>query len=78
MKKIIREASLSDNIKNDFGELLSCHVDTFALPGELACRTSLVRHAINTEISAPIKQKARKIPATQIPLYEEDERIGCD
>ena len=78
MEKMVSEASLSEYVKNDVRELLSCHVDTFALPGEPACRTSLVRHAINTGISAPITQKARNIPAVQIPLYEEDEGIGCD
>ena len=48
MEKMVRETSLSEYIKNDVRELLSCHVDTFALPSEPACRISLVQHAINT------------------------------
>ena len=60
MEKMVSEASLSEYIKNDVRELLSCHVDTFALPREPACRTSLAQHAVNTGISARLHKKPRK------------------
>ena len=53
-------------------ELLAQYTDVFSLPESRMGRTSKVQHRINTGTNPPIRQKARRIPAAQQPIYDRE------
>ena len=76
LERMVHKTSLSEYVNDDVRGLLLQHIYTFTLPGKAAGRTSMVKNTINTGTSAPIRQKARRIPARRISLRgidEEDE-----
>ena len=74
LARLVDATDLTDSQKEEVSSLLRRYQGVFSLPGSVLGRTSLVRHKIDTGRNPPIRQKARRIPAGQQPIYEEEMR----
>ena len=74
LEQLVSKLDLDVAQRQQVRVLLSQYSDVFALPGSTLGRTSKVQHRIETGRSMSIRQKARRIPAAQLPLYEEEMR----
>ena len=72
VEKLLLGNELTPAQTSEVRELLAQYVDVFSLPESRLGRTSKVQHRINTGTNPPIRQKARRIPAAQQPIYDRE------
>ena len=72
LAQLVDKTELTDSQKEEVSSLLLEYQDVFSLPGSVLGRTSKVQHRIDTGGNPPIRQKARRIPAGQQTIYEEE------
>ena len=63
---------LTKDQRVDVKELLTQYQDIFSVTGNKLGRTSTVQHTIDVGSNPPIRQRARRIPAAQQPVYEQE------
>ena len=72
VETLLRGTELTAAQTSEVRELLANYEDVFSLPGSRLGRSSKVQHRIDTGTHPPIRQKARRIPTAQHPMYREE------